>query len=165
MISLWNAQDQKCNVVVASCQSALDPTISLYSGLVSYKEPLQILQILLTTAQGIVPRPSYCSEGCSIVAVHSNVSDQQGQKSTPSSLSQKKGVCCKDIGVSKIIFGQEKHVVSKRLESGTILTTRLKSSSLSLKPHVSSSLLFSKFCFPLLSILQMEFSVLMAKDG
>lgn len=62
MISIWNAQDQKYNVVVARCPSALVPTISLYSGPVPYKESLQMLQIQLTTALGMVPRPSYCSE-------------------------------------------------------------------------------------------------------
>lgn len=85
----WNAQDQKCHVVVASCWSALDSTVSLYSRPISCKEPLQVLQTPLTTTPGMVPRLSDCSEGYSIVVVHSNVSDQQGQKFTQSRISQK----------------------------------------------------------------------------
>lgn len=91
MISIWNAQAQKCKLVVARCQSSLDPTVSLYSGPVPYKEPFQVLWILLTTALGMVPRSSDSSEDSSIVGVHGNISEQQGQKSTQNSLSQKEG--------------------------------------------------------------------------
>lgn len=150
-------------MVVPICQSALDSTISLYSGCVPYKEPLQMLQILLTTFLGMVPRPSYCSGNCSVVDAHSDISDQQRQKSTQSSLSQKRKVYCKDVGVSKIIIGQQKQLISKILEPGTILTLRLKSPSLSLKPCVNSTLFLSKFCFPLLSNSQMAFSAKMAE--
>lgn len=95
-------------MVVASCRSALNLTLSLYAGPVPYKELLQMCQMLLTTALGMVPRPSDCSEDCSIVDMHSNISDQQGQKSTQSSLSQKRrGGYCEDIRISTIILGQE----------------------------------------------------------
>lgn len=153
-------------MLVASCRSALNPTLSLYAGPVPYKELLQMQQMLLTTALGMVPRPSDCSEDCSIVDMHSNISDQLGQKSTQSSLGLKRrGGYCEDIRISTIILGQEKQLVSKKLEPETILTPRPKSPSHSLKPRVSLSMLLSKFCFPLLSILQIAFSVLMTEDG
>lgn len=83
-------------MVAVSCRSALDPNVSLYSEPVPYKAPLQLFQTLLTTALGIVPRPSNCSEDCPIVDVHSNITNQQ--KSTQRSISQKRGK-----GIAKIL--------------------------------------------------------------
>lgn len=88
MIPVWNAQAQKCNMMVGSCWGAWDPTVSLYSGPIPYKEAFQMLWILLTTVLGMDPRQSHCSKDGSTADVHSNLSDQQGQKSTQTTFHQ-----------------------------------------------------------------------------
>lgn len=49
-------------MAVASCPSVLDPSVSLCSGPVPYKEALQMLWLLLTTVLGMDPRQSDGSE-------------------------------------------------------------------------------------------------------
>ena len=125
-------------MVAASCQSTLDPTVSLYSGPVPYKEPLQLPQTLLTTALGIVPRPSNCSEDCPIVDMHSNTSDQQ--KSTQSSISQKRGKgIARILEYLKLLLEKEKEKKTWVLELYWLQDPRLLLS----ETTYSSSLLLS----------------------